>query len=68
MTRTFPTLEELPESLCSAAQNLAHLPDGEHVPHVIYAGTSSIRIGRCPGVGTCETVVSPPADPFSGIE
>jgi hypothetical protein len=68
MTQTFPTLEELPESLCSVAQNVQHLPDAEHVPHVIYAGNTSIRIGRCPGVGTFETVVTPPADPFWGCD
>ena len=59
----FPVMEDLPESLCNSAQ-----AGQDHVPHVVYAGTSNIRIGRCPGVGTFETVVTPPADPFCGCE
>lgn len=38
----------------------------EHVPHIEYEDPGAPF--DCPGVGEFETVITPPADPFEGID
>jgi hypothetical protein len=55
----------------SNSSDLPEIPcrrNREHVPHEVFPPGMSLPIGWCPGVGDFTQRVTPPADPFAGID